>query len=66
MELACASCTGISEPNTVARFIIENADKIIDILTTTATSKPKARKINGGTKVRKPKPTATPATTPTA
>lgn len=33
--------------------VIKNAEAIIDILTTTPNSKPKARKINGGTKKRK-------------
>ena len=40
--------------------IIKNADRILDILSTTATSKPKARKINGGTKKRAPKNVVTP------
>lgn len=35
--------------------IIDDKDKIIDILTTTPTSKVKARKINGATKTRAPK-----------
>src|SRR5688500_16786170 len=39
----------------IAAHIIEKQDKIIDILTTTPSSKPKARKINGGTKTRAPK-----------
>lgn len=38
-----------------ADVIIKNKDKIIDILTTTPTSKPRARKINGATRARKPK-----------
>ena len=42
-------------------WLISNASAIVDILTTTATSKPKARKIHGGTKVRKAK-TSTPET----
>lgn len=37
----------------VVEWVASNKSKILDILTTTATSKPKARKINGGTKVRK-------------
>jgi hypothetical protein len=40
---------------TVASMILEYSDKIVDILTTTPTSKPKARKIHGGTKTRKPR-----------
>ena len=34
--------------------IMEKLELLSDILTTTATSKPKARKVNGGTKKRKP------------
>lgn len=37
----------------VADAIMDNAEAIVDILTTTPSSKPKARKINGGTKKRK-------------
>lgn len=36
----------------IAHEIVSKRDKIIDILTTTATSKPKARAIHGGKKVR--------------
>ena len=39
----------------------KDAAKIIDTLTTTATSKPKARRVNGGTKKRKGIETTTPA-----
>lgn len=46
---------------TVAKRIVEKSDQIIDVLTTTAKSKPKARRINGGTKKRIPKPKALPA-----
>ena len=35
-----------------ARTVIAYADQVVDILTTTATSKPRARKVNGGTKKR--------------
>lgn len=38
---------------TVAVWLLANKDKIVDILTTTAASKPRARKVNGGTKKRK-------------
>lgn len=34
--------------------IIANKDKLLDILTTKSTSKPRARKVNGGTKKRTP------------
>lgn len=33
--------------------ILKNRDKIVDLLTTTATSKSRARKVNGGTKKRR-------------
>lgn len=39
----------------VAGFILSNAPKIMDVLTTTSDSRPKARKIHGGTKPRKAK-----------
>lgn len=41
----------------VASFVVENSDKIVDILTTTESSRPKARKANGGTKKRQSKST---------
>jgi hypothetical protein len=41
------------QSKTVAEWLLENADKIVDILTTTASSKPRARKVNGGKKTRK-------------
>jgi len=34
-------------------LILDKKDKIIDILTMTSSSKPKARAVNGGTKKRK-------------
>lgn len=39
--------------------VMENADKIVDVLTTKESSKPAARRINGGRKLRK-KSEATP------
>lgn len=36
----------------VADELITNKDRVVDVLTTSANSKPKARKINGGTKRR--------------
>lgn len=48
-----------------AQTVLDAADKIVDILTTTASSKPRARKVNGGTKPRKAKTPPTPPT-PTA
>lgn len=38
-----------------AQIVLDASDQIVDILTTTATSKPRARKVNGGSKQRKPK-----------
>ena len=40
----------------VANFIMDNRDRMVDLLTTKANSKPKARAINGGTKKRTAKP----------
>lgn len=34
-------------------FMVQNPEKVIDILSTTTSSRPKARKANGGTKKRK-------------
>lgn len=45
----------------VAENIVAQGAKIADILTTTPTSKPKARKVNGGTKTRKAKEAVAPA-----
>lgn len=47
---------GIVQPENVANWLLANKDKVLDILTTTSTSKPKARRINGGTKMRKVNP----------
>jgi len=44
----------------IAGAVLENKDKILDILTTGPRSKPKARAINGGRKARTPKVTMTP------
>ena len=49
---------GALKANEVAPWLIENKDEVIDILTTTSKSLPKARKIHGGTKNRKPVVTA--------
>ncbi len=37
------------------------SDRVVDILTTSATSKPRARKVNGGKKTRAAKPASAPA-----
>jgi len=45
----------------IADHLVISQDRVVDILTTKASSKPKARSINGGTKKRTPKPsTVTP------
>lgn len=38
-----------------AEILVEQKDAVIDILTTTEKSRPRARRINGGRKTRKPK-----------
>ena len=43
----------IGDKDSVVSWIMINKVKILDILTTTSASKPKARKINGGSKPRK-------------
>lgn len=45
--------------------ILKESDKFVDILTMTATSKPRARSVNGGKKTRKVKATAQPEPQPT-
>lgn len=40
-----------------AEHVLKNKDKVLDILTTTSTSKAKARGINGGRKKRAANPT---------
>jgi hypothetical protein len=40
----------------IAEWVLTNKDKIVDILTTKPNSLTKARKVNGGTKTRTPKP----------
>ena len=44
----------------LAEVILDNADLLQDVFTTTDSSRPKARKVNGGSKPRKKAPT-TPA-----
>lgn len=44
--------TQLSGGPVVADWILANKTRILDILTTTNTSKPRARKVNGGTKRR--------------
>ena len=47
------SADKVLSPADISAQIIENTEKVIDILSMTARSIPKARKINGGTKRRK-------------
>lgn len=49
----------------IASAIVQQKDRIVDILTTTASSRPKARRVNGGTKKRKAPAPAVPAQTTT-
>lgn len=39
--------------NAVAILVMKNREKVLDILTTTPTGKPRGRKINGATRKRK-------------
>lgn len=52
---------GPTRPIDIAKLVLEKKDAIIDILTTTANSKPKARSINGGSKKRRTVITAAPS-----
>ena len=45
--------TAVKDTNNIADWIVQNKGAIVDILTTTPNSKPKARSIHGGTKTRK-------------
>ena len=55
----------VVEANETAQVVLNHKDFIVDILTTTAKSKPAARKINGGKKTRKTTEVVTPAVTET-
>lgn len=68
-ELAIILTSGDGDPSDVTRGLcdklVKAADKVVDILTTTGSSKVRARKINGAT--RKPRaPRASNPTTPAA
>lgn len=39
----------------VAKFLVAEREKLVDILTTTEKSRPKTRAVNGGKRTRKPK-----------
>lgn len=47
------STDGGNTPDTIAAIIMDKKDILVDILTMTPNSKPKARKMHGGTKNRK-------------
>ena len=51
------------EAEKCAKLLVQKSEQVIDILTTGPNSKPKARRINGGTKKRTPKTAPAPATT---
>lgn len=63
-QLLAPHCTatplGLADAQTEAfcGLLIKEAEKVADILTTTPTSRPKARKINGATRKAKVKPAA--------
>lgn len=46
------TCNDITD---LAAHLLASKDRLLDILTTTPDSRPKARKVNGGTKNRTPK-----------
>jgi hypothetical protein len=52
-----------AESKSLAELIMRSRERLMDIFTTTDSSRPKARKINGGTRKRKSAPA--PATTET-
>jgi hypothetical protein len=47
------SLTSVGSTLDIAKMVLEKKDLIVDILTTTPNSKPKARASHGGTKARK-------------
>ena len=51
--LSKTSSEKIDTGSGIADFILQNQDILIDVLTTTPNSKPKARSSHGGTKARK-------------
>lgn len=53
----------ITGPEEIVDWLLDNKVKVLDILTTTNSSKPRARKINGGTKVRRQNPPTTSTST---
>jgi hypothetical protein len=57
---------GVDDWNPLANAILSKKEHIVDLLTMKATSKPRARAVNGGTKKRTPKPQAAPMPKPEA
>lgn len=55
-ELGTALGNEIVISEDLARAIVKNKQAVMDILTTTATSRPKARRLHGGKKTRKAEP----------
>lgn len=49
---------------TIAKTLVDHAKQVVDILTTTKDSRPRRRRINGGTTKRKPKAVAEPMALP--
>jgi hypothetical protein len=43
---------GLPDPEQLVQWMFDNKDQVLDILTTTTNSKPRARKVHGGTKNR--------------
>lgn len=62
MEDLLSKTVDPSYSKNAAVAILQNSEKVIDILTVTDKSRPTARKINGGTKKRKAKAGAEPET----
>lgn len=61
LKLLNEACSELVKPGDlaiVASKIVANADKVLDVLSTTAKSKVRLRKINGAKRTRKPKATA--------
>jgi len=56
--------TGQEPTMDIAKVLVEHKEKIVDLLTLSATSRPKARKANGATKKRSEKTNAGQAANP--
>lgn len=57
-ELKLILSEHLGSPLAAAEAILENQDKILDILTTTEKSRPAGRKINGATRKKRANPAA--------